>query len=124
MSFHVLAAGCVIGLPWAWPLQCLLLFLLGLSLSSVLRTPKIRGLRLAAGGRLACRFADGEPVEACLLPDTVAFGQLIVLRMRLGDARTITSLALLPDSMSANQFRLLRLWLRWRGESARPHDAG
>jgi hypothetical protein len=38
---------------------------------------------------------------------------LIVLRVRDDQARR-RSLTLLPDSLSADQFRLLRMWLRWR----------
>lgn len=124
LLLHALAASSVIGLPWAWPVRCSLLFLLGLSLWNSLRAPKILGLRLSADGRLVCRLADGEPAEALLLPDSAAFSRLIVLRLRTGDARSVTSLALFPDSMPADQFRVLRLWLRWRDESARPHDAG
>lgn len=124
LLFHALAASSVIGLPWAWPVRYVLLFLLGFSLWNALKAPKILGLRLSADGSLVCRLADGEPAEALLLPDSAAFRQLIVLRMRIGDAWPITSLVLLPDSMPADQFRVLRLWLRWCGESARPHNSG
>ena len=52
-----------------------------------------------------------------MLPDSVVFNQLIVLRLRIGDTRRVVNLVLLPDSMSAEQFRVLRLWLRWRNDA-------
>lgn len=117
LLFHAMAAACIVALPWTWVWRSLLLAAIGVSAWHALQATEINGLRLAEHGELACLFADRERIAAVVLPDSTVFNQLIVLRMRIGDARRVVSLVLLPDSMSAEQFRLLRLWLRWRGES-------
>jgi len=45
-------------------------------------------------------------------PDTTVFSRLIVLRLR-DDQGRLRSLAILPDSLPPEQFRVLCLWLRW-----------
>jgi hypothetical protein len=114
---HGLAAGCLVVLPWAWLLCGLLLLAVGVSLACALRRSPILGLRLCAPDRLDCLLADGNRLALEVQPDSTVFSRLIVLRLRLGEAKRVSSLVLLPDQMSAEQFRLLRLWPRWRAES-------
>jgi hypothetical protein len=111
--FHAAAAGCVIVLPWPWPLRSLLLAGVGWSAWHVLRAPRIAGLRISARDRLDCSLANGDRVALVVQPDSTVFSRLIVLRLRVGEEKRISSLVLLPDQMSAEQFRVLRLWLRW-----------
>jgi len=113
---HAVAAGCLVVLPWPWMLRGVFLLLVGGSLGYALRAPRIVGLRLAAADRLACLLADGDCVAATVLADSAVFSRLIVLRLRLGEETRVSSLVLLPDQMSAEQFRVLRLWLRWHAE--------
>jgi toxin CptA len=122
LLFHSLAAACALALPWL--LRLALLGLIGLSAWRSLQPSKIVGLRLSERGGLDCLLTGSERTTALLLPDSVVFNQLIVLRMRIGEARRIVSIPLLPDSMSAEQFRMLRLWLRWRGEPSEPVGKG
>jgi hypothetical protein len=61
-------------------------------------------------------FSDGHREALSVLPDSTVFGQLIVLRLRIGEKRRACHLALLPDQMTTEQFRLLRLWLRWHAK--------
>lgn len=77
---------------------------------------KIRGVRLAAHGHIDCLLANGEFAPAVVLPDSTVFSQLVVLRLRIDDARQVISLVLVPGCMAADQFRVLRLWLRWSRE--------
>ncbi|MFZ4536821.1 protein YgfX [Propionivibrio sp.] len=114
--FHTLAAGCVIALPWVLPLRAVLLVLIGLSLWHAMRPGRIVGLRIGARDRLDCLLADGSRVAVTALPDSTVFIRLIVLRLRIGEEKRVSRLSLLPDTMSAEQFRLLRLWLRWHAE--------
>jgi hypothetical protein len=114
---HGAAAACLIALPWSWALRSVPLLLLGLSLGYALRTSRIIGLRLCGRDRLDCLLADGRRVAASVLPDSTVFYRLIVLRLRIGEEKRVSSLALLPDQMSAEHFRLLRLWLRWQAAS-------
>jgi len=107
------AASCIILLPWAWPLRSILLVLIGLSAMHALRAPRIVGLRLVGRNRLDCLLADGNQAPLAVFPDSTVFLRLIVLRSRVGEEKRVRSLALLPDHMSDEQFRVLRLWLRW-----------
>lgn len=117
LLFHALATACVIALAWPWPLRSLLLVLIAVSAWHNLRPQKIIGLRLAGDGGLDCLFAGGERTATLVLPDSTVFNHLIVLRLRVGDLRCVVSLVLLPGSISVEQFRVLRLWLRWCGKS-------
>lgn len=114
--FHTLAVGSVIALPCDWLLRCVLLLLVACSLWYSLRPPRILGLRISGRDGLDACLADGNRVAIMALPDSTVFTQLIVLRLRIGDEKRVSSLALLPDQMSAEQFRWLRLWLRWLAE--------
>ncbi|WP_366504470.1 protein YgfX [Propionivibrio sp.] len=114
--FHTLAAGSVIALPWDWLLRSVLLLVIGWSLWHSLRPPRILGLRISGRDGLDGRLADGDRVALTALPDSTVFTRLIVLRLRIGEEKRVSSLALLPDQMSAEQFRWLRLWLRWHTE--------
>ena len=71
---------------------------------------------MSSCGVLDCLYAEGVRAKAELLPDSTVFTHLIVLRIRIGEAggaQQKVSLALLADSMSVEQFRQLRLCLRW-----------
>jgi len=62
----------------------------------------------------------GHREALSILPDTTVFAWLIVLRFRIGDEQGASTLALLPDQMSSEQFRALRLWLRWHANPKSP----
>ncbi len=111
--FHCLALGCVFVLPWPGLIQVLLGFLVIGSAARTARPPESRALRLAEGGGIEQVLAGGVRETATVLPDSTVFSQLIVLRLQCGDAGRIVKLALLPDTMRDDEFRTLRLWLRW-----------
>ena len=113
---HALTAGCVAVLPWTWPLRLFLLALVGASLWHALRPHVIVALCIYSRDRLDCLLADGTWAVHSIQPDSTVFDQLIVLRLRVGEEKRIRHLTLLPDQMSAEQFRVLRLWLRWHAE--------
>lgn len=115
--FHTLAAGSVIALPWDWLLRSVFLLVIGWSLWHSLHQPRIHGLRISGRDGLDGRLADGNRVALTARPDSTVFTRLIVLRLHIGEEKQVSSLALLPDQMSAEQFRWLRLWLRWHTES-------
>jgi len=114
---HLLAAGSVWLLPCSSVARSLLLLPLAISAWSCLRQSPFVGIRLGAGGELSLRQVSGEIVACQVQPETTVFGHLVVLRVRDHQARR-RSLTLLPDSLSTEQFRLLRLWLRWRVDAA------
>ena len=113
---HLLAAVCVSLLPWPQAPRVLLLAIVAFSLWHALRPSPVVGLRLTEEGQMAFLSAAGERKSVSLLPDTVVFSHLIVLCGSDEGGHRLRTLALLPDSMSAEQFRLLRLWLRWRAD--------
>ncbi len=117
LLFHALAAGSVIALPWDWLFRSVLLGVVGWSLWHSLYPHIIIGLRISGRDGLEGRLADGNRVSLTALPESTVFTRLIVLRLRNGEEKRVSSLALLPDQMSAEQFRCLRLWLRWHTES-------
>jgi toxin CptA len=110
---HLLAAGCVWLLPWPAGVRYPLLALLALSAWQTQQPSQVLGLRLTAGGEMAVLDLAGDWLPMTIQPGTAVFRQLIVLRLRDDDQGRLISLALLPDSMPAEQFRRLRLALRW-----------
>lgn len=69
-----------------------------------------------------CLLVDGSHAVLKIQPDSTVFSRLIVLRMRIGEEARARYLTLLPDHMTTEQFRVLRLWLRWHAEVK--EDAG
>jgi hypothetical protein len=115
---HCAAAGVFFFLPWPLPLRIALLSALAISLVYTLRPPRIVSLRLHRNGDLECALSDGTQRPAILLPDTTVFSWLVVLRLQAEDEQGTISLPLFPDHMSREEFRLLRLCLRWSRCSA------
>jgi len=111
--FHLLATGCLLVVPWHWPIRFTLVLLVGLSARRAVRSPGIIALRISALDHLDCFLADGSQHEATVLPCSTVFSRLIVLRLSVGEEKKVVSMTLFPDQMSANQFRILCLWLRW-----------
>ena len=116
---HVLAAGSVSILPWPWFWRSSLLVVAGLSLSIALQPSRILSIRLSGREVIEGVFSDGHREALSVLPDSTVFGKLIVLRFRVGEKRLACHLALLPDQMTTEQFRVLRLWLRWHANEAK-----
>lgn len=115
---HVLAAAGLVptGLPLA--LKIPLLLVLALSLASCLRRQVLRhpvvALTLQADGGLVITRRDGTCAAAQVHPHTTVFPWLSVLRLRV-DGRWL-ALALPRDALNAEDYRQLRLWLRWKSK--------
>ncbi|HMW17008.1 MAG TPA: hypothetical protein PKN13_04665 [Accumulibacter sp.] len=109
---HALSVISVVVLPWSWGIRAALLMLVLVSLLRSLKPIRLSGLRLGERGQLALVYAQGDPVDVSVSPDTAVFSRLIVLRVH--DQTRMISQPLFPDSMSADEFRRLRLWLRWQ----------
>lgn len=72
-------------------------------------------LRLSASGVLAADFTHGrENVE--VLPSSVVTPVFTVLRVRARESRRRHVWLLLPDVMAADDYRRLRVWLKWGGQ--------
>jgi len=116
---HGLAAAAL--LPAALPLAIKVLLWFGLVLSLVFcrarRRLPLRGLTLLADGSLEVERTDGTRSAAQVKPQTTVLPWLCVLRMNI-DGRAF-ALAIPPDALAADDFRRLRLWLRWMGAGGR-----
>ena len=86
---------------WAIPSRILLL-----------RSNSWLGLRQESlGWSLWSRSAGWQPVQ--LRPDSMALPSLVVLRFKLPGHRFVRSICILPDAMSTEQHRRLRLRLKF-----------
>lgn len=115
---HLVAAGAVLAtnLP-AW-LVALLLLLTGASLARVRRPPPVASLVLAGDGSIEIVGADGTASKAVVHPHTLVLSFLVVLLY--SQQGRLRSLILLGDSLPGEDFRRLRLWLRWRSTATNP----
>jgi hypothetical protein len=103
----------VFAVSWPLPARIVLLVALMGSLPYSLRPPRVASLRLYGDGGLECVLPDGTSIPAAVLPGSAVFFWLVVLRLEVEDESATISLPLLPDSLSREEFRILRLWLRW-----------
>ena len=99
-------------------LAAVLLLSIGASLARQRRILPGENLVLHGDGRLEAVAADGTPSEGLVHPHTLVLSFLVVLLYRR-DGR-LRSLTLLDDSLAAEDFRQLRLWLRWRSTAVNP----
>lgn len=116
---HLAAAAVLFALPLpAWANAGLIL-LLAFSLFHYVRRyarlsapDAIVAVSLAADGATLFR-RDGGQVSGRLSGDSVATPYLSVLNVRPQGARFAQGIVVLPDSLDAESFRRLRVWLRW-----------
>ena len=114
---HGVAAVCLLAVPLDWFWHLILLSPIAGSLWFSLRPGRYTSLRLVVGEELAFLDVDGARVGAELLPESTVFTWLVVLRFKIEGQRKTHALTLLPDPMSRDEFRTLRLWLRWSAMS-------
>jgi hypothetical protein len=116
-TMHGAAAGAFFVLPWPWPVRVASFAVLAASLWYSLRPPRVASLHLHGNGGLECILPDGTSLSAAILPDSTVFSWLVVLRLKTDGRKRAISLLLFPDHMSREEFRRLRLWLRWHPEA-------
>lgn len=115
---HIVAAGSVLVATLPSWLTAALLVVVGASLARLRRPQAVSGLTLYGDGRLEIVGADETASEARVQPHTVVWAFLVVLLYRQ-DGR-LRSIVLLADSFDSNDFRQLRIWLRWRASASIP----
>lgn len=119
VSFHALAFGCVFFTQWPWFWRLLLLgMILCSAVFSLLRPSRneIAGFRIDSKQNFECLSCGEDYIPCDILAGSTVFRRLVVLRLRVGKTRRVTTQAVFEDQMSADEFRMLRLWLRWRAE--------
>jgi toxin CptA len=63
---------------------------------------------------------SGECCECRVLDGTYVKPYLTVLDLQSADGRAIRRIVLVPDSLHAEDFRRLRVWLRWKEDRPEP----
>lgn len=121
---HGLVIAGILATPWPQEIRAAL-FLLGLiSLIHALRESNIlvETLHLFADGHCAVVRVGGQAQEICtLLPGFFIHPLLTVFRLQTDDA-TLISVVALPDTMSAEDHRRLRVWLRHKAKIGADDD--
>jgi toxin CptA len=115
---HLAAAGAVLAANLAAWQAAIFLLLIGASLARMRRPLRVASLVLGGDGAIAIVGADGTASEAVVHPHTMVLSFLVVLLYR--SQGRLRSLTLLGDSLAAEDFRQLRLWLRWRSTATIP----
>ncbi len=118
LLLHALAAAALLLADLAAGLQIAGAAVLAAGAWAALRPGPALRLRCREDGSLAVDTGTGT-AAASLLPGAVVLPWLCVLRLRLEDGRPLTLVAL-PDSLPAEEFRGLRVWLQWRAKDAGP----
>ncbi len=85
--------------------------------------PPFSALRLMREGQIDGRLADSsdfQPLQC--LPGALVHPWLTVLRLKPAAGGPVLTLLLLADSASAEDFRRLRVFLRWQAMRFKPSD--
>lgn len=125
IALALLASGAILAFPRSPALLALLLLVVsGLLLWSWRRlSPTLSAIRLERGGNiLAVGVADSEFHEASLRRRATVHPWLTVFRLELADGRQHT-VVVARDSMTGDDFRRLRVFLRWRAQFSAADDS-
>lgn len=80
----------------------------------LLAASSIRQLILKADGSIEGQRNDGGQFDARISGQTTILSWLIVMLLELPGSRRLHPLVILPDSLSVEDRRILRAWLRWK----------
>ena len=85
----------------------------------------ILALKISPECRCSVQVRSGDWFEAQLLSTSFVSHYLTILNLRFDHARLVQHIVMLPDAIEAEQFRQLRVLLRWRcgKELTRPSSA-
>lgn len=116
-AMHAAAALCVWMLQADWVVRVLVSLPVFVSAGMMLRASWIVALRLSETA-LHVRTSDGVERSAFLCPGCAVFTGLAVIRLKREGETKSRSLVVFPDSIQQDDFRKLRVWLRWAASSA------
>ena len=74
----------------------------------------IVGIEIGEDGHCALQTRGGAQLEARLLGSSFVMPYLTVLNFKPAGSRIARHMTILPDSLGADEFRRLRVWLRWK----------
>lgn len=110
--------------PYSVAIQCSAIMLCWVGLIRSWRhcRPAVAAIRLGREGQLSVAVEPlGEFVAAELLPGAIVHPWLSVIRLQTEDGCRYT-VVLAVDSLAAEDFRRLRVFLRWRASFSTPVD--
>ncbi len=105
---------------WKIPALALLLVSLIYELRVALRfgVHAVTAFRVAKDGAISIRSQSGEWRGCAVLDSSYVTAFLTVVNLRATGERRVRSVIILPDCMAADDYRRLRVWLRWRPQAA------
>lgn len=120
---HAAAAASIVVADLPTWVKGVLLLLVAASWAVALHGPALRrggkaivALELAEDGRLSFQTRAGEWHEATLLESSFVAPYLTVLNLQLDGQRFLRYVVIVPDAIGTEDFRRIRVWLRWRKE--------
>jgi toxin CptA len=125
---HLIAATCVLSVPLPLWLSFLLLNLLLASLLYSLRNQvwrtwpfSIVALQFEQDGTVFMHYRNGKTLEAQVLGSSFVAPYLSIILLKSQQSWVARSVLVLPDMLTPELFRTLRVWLKWRlGRGAVP----
>lgn len=118
---HLIALGCLMPLPFPLLFKALLAVALMTSLGIVSRryaflagAASIRELILKDDGMLEGVQLNGRRFEARVSGQSSVLPGLLVLLIAVHNEHRLLPLVVLPDSLSKEDGRILRTWLKWK----------
>lgn len=120
LAAHAAVAGLLVTLPLpSWVTLSAAMLLLGSAIHSVHRHALLRGrqaitaLTFSDRETMRVSFRDGSSHAGCVLGSSTIGTTLTLLNIALDGRRLPVHVVLLGDSLSTDDFRRLRVWLRW-----------
>ncbi|MFA7270112.1 MAG: protein YgfX [Sterolibacterium sp.] len=118
---HLAALASLLPLDFPAWLKLALVATIGVSVGAAVRrhalllaTASIRELVLKSDGAVEGLRQGGSRFDASVSGQTTVLPWLIVMLLELPDSRRLLPLLILPDSLPAEDGRILRAWLRWK----------
>jgi toxin CptA len=122
---HAAAFGACVAADMPVELKFLVVLLIGLSCAhalygaALLRSRKaIVALEITDGGVLTFQTRSGEWRRGILLDSSFVAPYLTVLNLKTDGTRLARHVVIMADSVAAEEYRRLRVWLRWRKTAA------
>ena len=83
--------------------------------TALLQAPDaVIGLEITSDDKFSIQTRRGEWIESEVLGSTYVTSFLTILNLKVIDSGRTTRAVILPDSLNAEDFRKLRVWLRWK----------
>ena len=86
--------------------------------SALLQAPNsVVSLEIAPDGTCSLRLRGGDWLPCMALGSTYVTGLVVVANLKETEQGRVYHAVILPDSLDAEDFRRLRVWLRWKREA-------